>query len=186
MNEVTRLLQSVRAGRPGATDELRRLAAHRLSQESAAHTLPPTALVHVVYLRLVGADAPGWENRAHFFAAAAEAMRRILIEAARGKQRLKRAGGHRFELSESDRIGLPIADELLDLNEALARLEKEQPDKAQVVKLKFFAGMTIAEIATALALSTATVERHWAYARAWLHQELQKEMREIVGRRRMS
>jgi RNA polymerase sigma factor (TIGR02999 family) len=183
MSDVTRILESIRRGDSSATDELlpvvyeelRRIAAQRLSHEALGHTLQPTALVHEAYLRLVGSASSDWENRAHFFAAAAEAMRRILIESARARQRLKRApGGERFELSEHDRIVLPIAADLLDLNEALARLEQAQPEKANVVKLKFFAGMTLAEIATALEISTATVERHWTYARAWLHRELQK------------
>jgi RNA polymerase sigma factor (TIGR02999 family) len=183
MTDVTQLLNSIRAGEPAATDELlpivyeelRQIAARRLARESAQQTLQPTALVHEAYLRLVGTGSQDWENRAHFFAAAAEAMRRILIDTARSKQRLKRgAGGERFELSEHDRIVLPLADDLLDLNEALARLEKAHPVKANVVKLKFFAGMTTAEIATVLSLSVATVERHWAFARAWLHNDLQK------------
>ena len=181
MSDITRILDAIRRGDSKVTDELlplvyeelRRVAARRLAQEAVGHTLQPTALVHEVYMRLVAPASSGWENRTHFFAAAAEAMRRILIESARAKQRLKRsAGGERFELGEHDLIGMPVADDLLDLNEALARLEKAEPEKANVVKLKFFAGMTLAEIATALEISPATVERHWTYARAWLHREL--------------
>jgi RNA polymerase sigma factor (TIGR02999 family) len=182
MTDVTSLLNSVRSGDAAATDqllilvydELRRIAAQRLARETAAQTFQPTALVHEAYLRLVGTQSPMWENRAHFFAAAAEAMRRVLIDAARRKQRLKRAGGERLELTEQDRVSVPIADELLDLNESLAKLELTHPDKATVVKLKFFAAMTAEEIAAVLGVSTATVDRHWAFARAWLHRELQE------------
>lgn len=184
MNEVTRLLNAIRSGESGATgellpivyDELRRMASQRMAAEPSQHTLQPTALVHEAYLRLVGTESGKWQNRAHFFGAAAEAMRRILVDHARTKQRLKRGGGaERFELSECDRVVLPIADELLDLNDALEEFEREQPEKARVVKLKFFAGMTINEIAEALGVSVATVERHWTYSRAWLHSRIHEQ-----------
>ena len=181
MSDVTQLLAAARAGDASATDallpivyaELRRLATNRFRNESPGHTLQPTALVHEVYLRLIGNQDQTWENRAHFFAAAAEAMRRILIDTARSKSRLKRGGPNadRIALSEEDTIVLPIADELLDLNEALTELERIEPEKAAVVKMKFFAGMTIREIAAAMRISDATVERYWVYARVWLYDK---------------
>jgi RNA polymerase sigma factor (TIGR02999 family) len=181
MSKITQILNSVDSGvvtdelLPLVYEELRRLAAQRLARESEAQTLQPTALVHEAYLRLIGSGDPNWKNRAHFFGAAAEAMRRVLIDAARTRQRQKRdAGNERFVLAEEDRQVLPLGAEILDLNEALGRLEHVHPDKAQVVKLRFFAGMTTSEIATALGLSKATVERYWTFARAWLHRELQK------------
>ena len=182
MNDVTRILRSIREGERAATDELlpivyeemRRLAARRLAKEAPGNTLHPTDLVHEAYLRLIGPDGGEFENRVHFFAAAAEAMRRILIDSARRKRRLKRGGpdAQRFEVREDDRITEAVSSELLDLDEALEKLERIEPRKAQVVKLKYFGCMTMSEIATIMQLSLATVERHWAYARAWLYREL--------------
>jgi RNA polymerase sigma factor (TIGR02999 family) len=179
MNEVTRILSAVGQGDPHAAarllplvyDELRKLAAHRLASEKPGQTLQATALVHEAYLRLVDREEPQhWNGRGHFFAAAAEAMRRILIEAARRKHRLKAGGGnlHRVDLEGILHVGGPDATDLLTLDEALRDLEREEPRKASVVKLRFFAGLTNDEAAEALGVSSATAENDWAYARAWL------------------
>jgi RNA polymerase sigma factor (TIGR02999 family) len=187
MAEVTQIIEQIQQGNPGAAerllpliyDELRRLAAQKLACEKPGQTLDPTSLVHEAYLRLVpgtagAADGQQWDNRGHFFSAAAEAMRRILVEQARRKARLKR-GGH-FQRVELD--GLDVewpdesSDELLALDEVLQRLAVDHPDKVAVVKLRYFAGLTIDQVAAALDVSPATVDRHWAYARAWLHREL--------------
>ncbi len=161
-------------------EELRQMAARKLRSEAPGQTLQATALVHEVWLRML--DSLGgeestrgsWENRRHFFGAAAEAMRRILIEKARAKKRLKRGGpqAKRQELSESSQVIHPVEDEVLDLHAALAEFEKIDPIKAQVVKLKFFVGLTTNEIAETTQLSVATVERYWVYARAWLFQRM--------------
>jgi RNA polymerase sigma factor (TIGR02999 family) len=159
---------------PLVYEELRNLAAHKLVAEEAGQTLQPTALVHEAYLRLAGpGTSPEWNGRGHFFAAAAEAMRRILIERARSKNRLKRGAGRK----RLDLHLLEVADEgtpecLLALNDALERLEQEVFEAAQVVKLRYFAGLTIEEAAAALGISIRTANRHWAYARAWLFQRL--------------
>jgi RNA polymerase sigma factor (TIGR02999 family) len=181
---VTVLLQRLSAGDLAAADELlraiyqelRRVAAAKLGDERSGHTYQPSDLVHEAYCRLVGNDGlPRWNSRRHFFSAAAEAMRRILIDHARQKMSQKRGGDrHRVDMPE----GL-IADErrdesLLALDEALKRLEIEAPDKAQVVKLRFFGGLTIDEVASALEISTTTADRHWAYARAWLKNEMDR------------
>ncbi len=182
MSEVTRILSAIDQGDPHAADqllplvydELRTLAAQKLSQERPGQTLQPTALVHEAYLRLVDADpAPHWNSRGHFFAAAAEAMRRILINRARDKQRLKRGGG--WQRLDLDRLA--VADDasddgLLALDEALERLAQENPACAEVVKLRFFAGLTLEETAAALGLARRTADRYWAYARAWLYDAL--------------
>lgn len=161
-------------------DELRQMAARKLRCEAPGNTLQATALVHEVWLRLLdslsgheGADET-WENRRHFFGAAAEAMRRILIEKARFKKRLKRGGPNakRQELNESTQTTTPIEDEVLDLHAALEVFEKIDSVKAQIVKLKFFVGLTTNEIAETTQLSVATVERYWVYARAWLYQRM--------------
>ena len=182
MADVTQLLSAIEHGDPHAAgqllplvyDELRKLAAHRLSQERPGQTLDATALVHEAFLRLVSpVDAPRWDGRGHFFAAAAEAMRRILIENARRKQR-PRHGGHlrRVEL-DLDAAAAPLSSpELLALDEALTRLEQESPARAELVKLRFFAGLTVPEAALALGISVATAERYWTYARTWLYAEL--------------
>ncbi|MFO0849910.1 MAG: ECF-type sigma factor [Gemmataceae bacterium] len=177
MSDVTRLLDAAAAGDrqaafallPFVYDELRNLAAARMAAESPGHTLDATALVHEAYLRLVGDQR--FDGRGHFFAAAAEAMRRILVEAARRKGRVRHGGGRRrVELD-----GLPAAappDDLLALDDALDRLAERDPVKADVVKLRFFAGLTVPEAAAALGVSVATAERHWAFARTWLYAEL--------------
>jgi RNA polymerase sigma factor (TIGR02999 family) len=185
MSEVTEILHALGGGQPEAADrllaivydELHRLAVYKLSHEPGGQTLQPTALVHEVYLRLLGDDTdPQWEGRGHFFAAAAEAMRRILIENARRKKRLKHGGTYRrVKLEEEQLVVLPTDDELLALDEALDRLVQEDGDSAAVVKLHFFAGLTLEEVAAALGVSHATVKRRWAYARAWLRCALQDE-----------
>jgi RNA polymerase sigma factor (TIGR02999 family) len=162
---------------PLVYDELRKLAGHKLAHEPAGHTLQPTALVHEAWLRLVGAAAPRWDNRGHFFAAAAEAMRRLLIERARSKARA-RHGGH-LERVALDQVTVAIqdpAETVLAVHEALDRLAATDPLKAEVVKLRYFVGLNHAEIARALGLSEPTVRRHWAFARAWLYAELRTEL----------
>ena len=165
-------------------DELRRLAAQKLSREAVGQTLQPTALVHEAYMRLVGGTAtPGgeterqkWDGKGHFFAAAAESMRRILVENARRKQRTKRGGGLvRHDLDDVVLVSAEPGEDLLALDEALARFTQVHPLKAELVKLRYFAGLTGAEAAAALGISTATGERWWAYARAWLLKEMTGE-----------
>jgi RNA polymerase sigma factor (TIGR02999 family) len=194
MPEVTQLLNAVEAGDrlaadrllPLVYDELRRLAAARLAGEAAGHTLGPTALVHEAYLRLVDRDEPPtFANRRHFFAAAAEAMRRILVESARRKHSLKRGGGRaRVEIDAAE-LALPEPrEDLLALDEALDRFAEVEPLKADLVKLRYFVGMTGAEAAEALGISDATAERWWAYARAWLYRQIAERdaTREIPDR----
>jgi RNA polymerase sigma factor (TIGR02999 family) len=180
MSQVTRLLDAAAAGDPAAAaellplvyDELRQLAAARMAAEKPGQTLQATALVHEAYLRLVGNEQP-WNGRGHFFAAAAEAMRRILINRARDKGRVKRGGGHcRVDLDQLiDPMTAP-ASELLDLDEALERLAASYPQAADLVKLRFFAGLSLDEAATALGLARRTADRQWAFARAWLADAL--------------
>jgi len=182
MMDVTRILNAVERGDAKATDELlplvyeelRVLAAQRLSHESPGQTLQATALVHEAYLRLVGSEPQDWKNRGHFFKAAAEAMRRILIDNARRKKSLKRGAGQRpATLNESLAPGDTWpTEELLALDEALAKLAQQNPTKAELVKLRYFAGLTIEQAAKALDISHATAERHWGYARSWLRVEL--------------
>jgi RNA polymerase sigma factor (TIGR02999 family) len=182
MNDVTRIISAIEAGDPHAAaqllplvyDELRRLAAQRLAQEQPGQTLEPTALVHEAYLRLVGAgQGQHWDHRGHFFAAAAEAMRRILVDNARRKQAVRHGGERRrVPLREDHRI-IESPEGLLALDEALARFAAEEPAKAELVKLRFFAGLSIPEAAAALGISVASAERWWAYARTWLFTELQ-------------
>jgi len=185
MNEVTRILDAIGQGDAGAAeqllplvyDELRRLAAQRMAQEKPGHTLQPTALVHEAYLRLVGpGEERHWDSRGHFFAAAAEAMRRILVEQARRKQRVRHGGGRkRIDLDEACSVVVPPADDLLALDEALARLAARDPVRAQLVTLHFFAGLTMPEAAQILGISLSTAERNWRFARAWLYAELTDE-----------
>jgi RNA polymerase sigma factor (TIGR02999 family) len=182
MSDVTRILNELaqgdrhQAGELLAVvyDELRRLAAQKLAREAAGQTLQPTALVHEAYLRLVGPRADAhWDNRGHFFAAAAEAMRRILIENARRKRRLKRGGDRRrVDLDQVEAVADSPAEDLLTLDEALAALAAEDAPKADLVKLRFFAGLSVEEAATCLGVSRATADRWWAYARAWLYDRL--------------
>jgi RNA polymerase sigma factor (TIGR02999 family) len=178
MSDVTRILSAVEQGDPHAAEqllplvynELRKLAAQRLAQEAPGQTLQATALVHEAYLRLVGVEkAQHWDSRGHFFAAAAEAMRRILVESARRHQALKRGGGlERIDLPELAEAAMDDPVDLVALDEALNELEALHPEKAQVVKLRFFAGCSLEQTAQALGISRATAQRHWAYARAWL------------------
>ena len=160
---------------PTVYDELRRLAAHKLANEAPGHTLQPTALVHEVWLRFSGIDNNHWQSRAHFFGAAAEAMRRILVEQARRKRRLKRGGNlERVHLYET-RLASPMPDDdLLALDEALGELEAIDPRAAQIVKLCFFVGLTQEQAATELNVSISTIERTWAFARAWLFRAIKK------------
>ena len=183
MAKLTRMLEESRAGRAGAAeelavllyDELRALARLELAGERPEHTLQPTALVHEAYLRLVGADGGSFENRAHFYGAAATAIRRVLVDHARRRARAKRGGGMaQLALDEVD-PALPISDaELLGLDEVLARLAEIDPTKARIVELRFFAGLSVEELARALELSESTVRRHWRMARAWLRGELSR------------
>ena len=160
---------------PQVYEELRRLAAWKLSSEAAAQTLQPTALVHEAWLRLHAGAPSVWANRAHFFAAAAEAMRRILIENARRKQALRHGGGlQRLDVEAVDIPAPADGTELLAVDEVLAQFEKLDPEKATLVKLRYFAGFTLEETASALGISLATAKRHWTYARAWLFRALQK------------
>lgn len=182
MNDVTRILEEIRNGDHDAIDrllvavydELRRLAARRLARERPGQTLQATALVHEAYLRLLGADAH-WENSAHFFAAAAEAMRRILVEAARRKGRLKHGGGRPTqEIDETDAIVTPDALDIIALDEALEKLAGEDRIKADLVKLRYFAGLTVEEAGRILGISRATADRYWTFARTWLQYEIRK------------
>jgi RNA polymerase sigma factor (TIGR02999 family) len=183
MTDVTQLLNQIENGDPSATDELlpvvykelRRLASQKMAHEQPGHTLQATALVHEAFLRLV--DQPSqqkWDSSRHFFAAAAEAMRRILIERARKRASLKRGGDRdRIELEHAEPAVLPLAcDDILGLDEALQTLEQQHPRKAELVKLRFFAGLTVAQAAKSLEISTSTAENDWAYARSWLRLEM--------------
>jgi RNA polymerase sigma factor (TIGR02999 family) len=187
MTEVTRILSTIERGDPGAAeqllplvyDELRRLAAQKLAQEKPGHTLQATALVHEAYTRLVGdgeaagSGEPRWDSRVHFFAAAAEAMRRILIDRAREKRAQKRGGGRKqLDIDAVDVATQATPDQLLALDEALAKLACKDAAAARLVKLRYFAGLSVEEAGKALDISTATAYRHWKYARAWLHREL--------------
>jgi RNA polymerase sigma factor (TIGR02999 family) len=185
---VTQLLDAVRDGDENAGDrllpllydELRKLARRRMDQEPPGHTLQATALVHEAYLRLVGDDGAGWESRGHFFAAAAEAMRRILVERARRHGAQKRGAGARpVPLDDADLpVELDLGDslDLVPLDEALHRLEEYDARKSEVVKLRFFAGLTIEQTAAALGVTSRTVNRDWIAARAWLHHEVKERM----------
>ncbi len=182
MSDVTIILSQIESGDERATnrllplvyDELRMLAARNLEQEKVGQTLQATALVHEAYIRLLGTepDKP-WNHRAYFFPAAAEAMRRILIEQARRKGRLKRGGDqNRIEFNEADAAIAVPDEELLALNEALSQFEEESPKKAELVKLRYFAGLTIPQAADMLGISTSTADNYWAYARSWLRIRL--------------
>jgi RNA polymerase sigma factor (TIGR02999 family) len=182
MSEVTRVLSAIEGGDPHAAEqllplvyqELRQLAAQKLAQEKPGQTLEATALVHEAYLRLVGDQH--FDSRGHFFAAAAEAMRRILVENARRKKRLKRGGGRqRCELQEDDWVAPPPDDRLLALDEALDQLATAHPELAELVKLRYFAQMTVEQTAELLGLSPRTVKRNWVYASAWLRRAMLRE-----------
>jgi RNA polymerase sigma factor (TIGR02999 family) len=186
MTEVTRVLSALELGDPAAAeqllplvyDELRRLAAQKLAHERPGQTLQETALVHEAYVRLVGdgdaaAGEQRWQSRGHFFAAAAEAMRRILIDRAREKRAQKRGGGlNRLDIDSVDLATQASPDQLLAFDDALAKLARTDPAAARLVELRYFAGLAVDEAGKALGMSTATAYRHWKYARAWLHSEL--------------
>lgn len=183
MSDVTQILSAIEQGEPQAAEELlplvykelRKLAAARLSQEKPGQTLQATALVHEAYLRLLGPAGKNqpWNSRGHFFAAAAEAMRRILVESARQKASLKRGGDRKRVAIDSEYVAIDEPDlDLLALDEALSKLAVTEPAKVELVKLRYFAGLTMAEAADALGVSIATAERYWTFARSWLYAEL--------------
>jgi RNA polymerase sigma factor (TIGR02999 family) len=181
MTNVTRILNAIEQGDARAADELlplvyeelRRLAAQKLSQELPGHTLQATALVHEAYIRLVGSETQDWSSRTHFFTAAAEAMRRILIESARRKQRLKRGGGQqKVDLNNAELAIEGPSDDLIALDEALVKLANVDKVKADLVKLRYFAGLTLEQAAGVLKLPERTAKRYWAHARAWLYRQV--------------
>ncbi len=181
MTDVTRILSAIDQGDTQAAeqllplvyDQLRKLAAQKMAQEKPGQTLQATALVNEAYIRLVGCEDQKWDSRGHFFAAAAEAMRRILVENARRKRTEKRGGRQRrYNLLEQDLVTQPPSDDLLALDEALSRLSDEEPEMAELVKLRYFAGLSVEQAAQSLGISARTVKRHWAFARAWLLREL--------------
>jgi RNA polymerase sigma factor (TIGR02999 family) len=181
MGDITLLLKKMERGDESAAnqlldlvyEDLRRVAGGKMAQEAEGHTLQPTALVHEAWLRLGGDQQPNWQNRAHYFGAAAEAMRRILVESARRKKRIKHGGEfRRVEWTRFDAAVVEDSDAVLALHEALERLAKHDPIGAKLVELRFFAGLSNSEAAAALALAERTAKRTWAYARAWLHKEL--------------
>jgi len=181
MSEFTRVLNQIQQGNEKAADELlplvyeelRKLAAHKMASEAPGQTLQPTALVHEAWLRLTGAESKPWDSQGHFFAAAAEAMRRILIDRARAKSRLRRgAGAERVSLDHVTVASDDPPDTVLAINEALERLAARDPFKAEVVKMRYFIGLSQEEIAHALDVSVPTIRRHWAIARAWLYAEM--------------
>ena len=181
VGEITKILSAIGEGDPRATedlfpivyDELRRLASAHMAREAPGHTLQPTALVHEAYLRLLGNDGSGWENRRHFFAAAAEAMRRILVENARKKRRVRHGGEwKRVDLETIDVAVTSDADQLLAVHEALSRLEQEDPLGAELIKLRFFVGLSNLQAAAVLGIGERSAKRAWAYARAWLYEAL--------------
>jgi RNA polymerase sigma factor (TIGR02999 family) len=184
MNDVTRILDAVAHGEAGAAEkllplvytELRQLAARKMAQEHPGQTLQPTALVHEAWLRLAGDEHRKWNDRTHFFAAAAEAMRRILVDNARRKRARRHGGGQqRVELNEVNVAAPGSDDELLALDEALEKLAAQNCGEAEVVKLRYFVGMTIEETADALDISVRTANYHWSHARAWLYKEIREQ-----------
>jgi RNA polymerase sigma factor (TIGR02999 family) len=184
MNDVTRILSAIEQGDPQAAEqllplvyeELRSLAAQKMAQEKPGQTLQATALVHEAYLRLVdGEQAQHWDSRRHFFAAAAEAMRRILIENARSKSTEKRGGGrNRVDLAEADLVSIAEPGQLLELDDALTHLEHEEREAAELVKLRLFAGLSVEQASALLGISRAAAYRHWTYARAWLNAQFRE------------
>ena len=186
MSDVTRILNAIEQGDTGAADkllplvyeELRLLAMQRIAQERPGQTLQATALVHEAYVRLAEAECQNWNSRTHFFMAAAEAMRRILIENARRKRSIRHGAGFgRVDLDESVAANRDehVTDDLIDLDEALAKFAKHDQAKADLVKLRYFAGLTMQEAAQALGISGSTADRHWDYARSWLHAEIKRK-----------
>lgn len=185
MSDITQVLQAIGRGDGRASEELlplvyeelRKLAAARIAQELPGQTLQATAIVHEAWLRLVGDGHRTWQNRAHFFGAAAEAMRRILIENARRKAAVKRGGGQiRLDIEGLELSAATPDEKILLINEALEKLDAEDPDKARIVVMKFFAGMTNQEIARNLGVTERTIERQWAFARAWIYQAIRSQM----------
>ena len=181
MSDITRILTAIEQGDSAAADqllplvyeELRKLAAHRMANEAAGQTLQPTALVHEAWLRLVGEQNPKFANRAHFFAAAAEAMRRILIDNARRKRAARHGGGQqRVDVEQVQLVSSTDDDQLLAVNEALDKLAAQRKLEAELVKLRYFVGMTLEEAAQVLGISARTADNYWAHARAWLFSEL--------------
>jgi RNA polymerase sigma factor (TIGR02999 family) len=180
-SNATVLLNALEHGSPQAAEELlefvyqelRQLATHKMAQEAPGQTLQPTALVHEAWLRLIGSENPSFANRAHFFSAAAEAMRRILIDRARRRNTRRHGGGYqRVDIAECDLVAPQADDELLAVNEALEKLARTRPVPAEVVKLRYFGGRTNEEVAQILGISLSTVKNYWAFARAWLLQEI--------------
>jgi RNA polymerase sigma factor (TIGR02999 family) len=181
VSDVTRILEAAQQGDPTAADqllplvyeELRRLAAHKMANEAAGQTLQPTALVHEAWLRLVGNQHQKWDGRAHFFAAAAEAMRRILIDRARRKRAIRHGGGQqRVDLQEATLAAPSDDDQLLAVDDALDKLAVQHKEEAELVKLRYFVGMTNEEAAEALGISPRTAKYYWTHARAWLYREI--------------
>jgi RNA polymerase sigma factor (TIGR02999 family) len=183
VSDVTRILESLAKGDPSAADELlplvyqelRKLAAHKMAGQAPGHTLQATALVHEAWLRLAGNEPGRFRGRAHFFAAAAEAMRHILIDAARRKLAVRNGGGQvRVDFEKVEIASLADDDELLAVHEALDKLQAEDPQKAELIKLRYFIGLTFEEVAEVLGISVATAKRHWVYARAFIYEEVKK------------
>ena len=190
MSNVTQLLNAIEVGDPTAADqllplvyeELRKLAAVRMANEKVGQTLQPTALVHEAWLKIAGGGNEHFANRRHFFKAAAGAMQQILIDIARRKQRLKHGANHVGEEFHESRIAMSVpSKELLAVNDALATLALEDPQAAEVVKMRYFVGMTVPEIAAALDLAPRTVDRHWAFARAWLKRTIRTSLSSLAG-----
>ncbi len=185
MSEITQILREIRGGNQRGAEqllslvytELKRIAAQKMAGEAPGHTLQPTALVHEAWLKLVGEGDALFENRAHFFAAAAEAMRRILVDCARRKRAIRRGGGvAREELAEEHLVQNVVSDELLAVDEALDLLAKEGPAAANLVELRYFVGMTMDEAATTLGMPLRNAERTWTYARAWLRRQIGRQL----------
>jgi len=183
VSQVTHILDAIGRGNSQAADqllplvyqELRKLAAHKMASESPGQTLQPTALVHEAWLKLVGQENRKWQDRNHFFAAAAEAMRRILVDNARRKRTLRHGGGQRRVELDDVKLVVENDDHLLAVNDALEKFAAKDKQKADLVKLRYFVGMTIGEAAALLGISEGTAKRHWAYARAWLYTEIRAE-----------
>jgi RNA polymerase sigma factor (TIGR02999 family) len=186
MSDVTRILQSAQQGDPAAADQLlnlvyddlRRLAAYKMANEAAGQTLQPTALVHEAWLRLAGGEKREWDGRAHFFAAAAEAMRRILIERARRKRAARHGGGQASANVDDLELAAPVPDdELLAVSEALDKFTARDKQKAELIKLRYFVGLTLEEAAEVLGVAIPTASRWWSYSRAWLCQEIERQQK---------